>query len=436
MSELTTGIALVGLLLALIGVGVPIAVAMIGLSFVGVIALKGSFPLAMSLLATTAESGVSEYVFVSIPLFVLMGCLISAAKVGRDTFEGIQVLVRRLPGGLAIATVLSNAVFAAVTGISVASAAVFSKIAVPEMLRFGYSTRLAVGAVAGSSILGMLIPPSILLIIYGVLAEQAIGKLFVAAVLPGLAMTAAFIAVILFAAWLRPTSVGSSSRRPTALQLSASGAVVKLVPIVLLIALMLGGLYGGIFSPTEAGGVGAAGALALAISRKRISWRVSSDILRQSAVISANILVLLLGAAMYSRMLTMSGLPDAIVQTLSAQGISPFVFFALLVGLLLALGCFLDSASILLLTVPVAAPIAKSLGIDLIQLGVVFVIAVEIGLLTPPFGLSVYVVHSTLKSRNIPLRDIFIGCMLFICAMLAVLAVVILVPSLSTALVR
>jgi C4-dicarboxylate transporter, DctM subunit len=441
MTDLQIGLLLIAGMIGLIVLGLQIGVALLLLSFVGVWALKSDV-VAFRLVALSAYSGIQDYLFATIPLFVLMGLLVSISDVGKDTFQVAEALLRRVRGGLAMATVAANAIFAAVTGISIASAAVFTKVAVPEMVRHGYTMRWAVGTVAGSSILGMLIPPSLLMIIYGVLAEQSIGKLFLAGAIPGLIIAIGFIAMIYLMATFRPDAVMDPEARARAALLppgehfTTGQLLLKLVPIGTLVAIVLGGLYGGFFTPTEAGGMGAFGALLIALARRRLDlsrlWRV----LKETGHVSVGILFLLIAAGIYSKVLAMAGVPNAIGDLVANLGLGRWGFLLLYVFILLGLGCILDSSSILLIMVPIATPIAQNFGFDLIHFGVITVLAVECGLLTPPFGISVFTVKATLADDRVKLETIFAGAMPYFYIMLAGLALVAIFPWFSLALLR
>lgn len=439
MTEMTVGFLLIGALVALVLLGMHIAVALFSVAIAGVWLLRDNFDLAMRLLSISVYNGIADYLFATIPLFVLMGLIVSISNIGRDTFQVAEALLRRVRGGLGIATIAANTVFAAVTGVSIASAAVFTKVAVPEMTRYGYRPAFAAGTVAGSSVLGMLIPPSLLLIIYGVLAEQSIGNLFVAGIIPGILLALGFAGMIVALTFLAPRFVfvdGVSRVAGTEgdADMGAAEMARKLLPIVVLVMLVLGGLYSGFFTPTEAGGVGAFGALVIALFKRSLDrgriWRVLKD----TGMVSVTILILLIAASFYSRMLAIAGIPSAIGDLVSASGLGAYGFLALYVLVVLLMGMILDSSSILLIMVPIAAPIAQSLGFDLIQFGLVTVLAVEIGLLTPPFGISVFTVHSTLGDRKVSLESIFAGVTPFIAVMALVTLLVAVFPALSTAL--
>ena len=439
MTALTIGVLLIAALIFLVLLGMQIAVALFAVAFAGVWIIRDNFELAMRLLSITAYNGIADYLFATIPLFVLMGLLVSVSNVGRDTFEVAESLLRRIAGGLGVATVAANTVFAAVTGVSIASAAVFTRVAVPEMRRHGYRAGFSAGTVAGSSVLGMLIPPSLLLIIYGVLAEVSIGRMFVAGVIPGLMLALGFVAVIMLLARFRPgfvfTDPSAAARMSTREREMGGGEIaVKLLPILLLVVLVLGGLYSGFFTPTEAGGVGAFGALVIALARRKLDRHRIWEVLKQTGTVSVGILILLIAAGFYSRMLSVAGIPNAIGDVVRMSGFGPYGFLMLYVVLLLLLGMILDSSSILLIMVPIAAPIAQSMGFDLIHFGIVTVIAVEIGLLTPPFGISVFTVHNTLADPSVGVEQIFLGTVPFMLVMLGSLALIALFPFLTLAL--
>jgi tripartite ATP-independent transporter DctM subunit len=389
------------------------------------------------MVAAAANDSLRDNLYGVNPLFVLMGLLVAVSGVGRDTFDVFEWLLRKVKGGLGIATVAANAVFAAITGISIASASVFTKVAVPEMIRHGYTPKFSVGVVAGSSVLGMLIPPSLLMIIYGVLAEESVGRMFLAGVIPGIALALAFCAMIVLMAFFWPSFIGG--QRPAddlASHETWGSALVKLVPIAVLILLVLGGLYSGLFTPTEAGAVGAAGALVIALVRRRLDrtklWRV----LVETGHVSVSVLFLVLAASLYSRMLALTGLPASITETVTGLGLGPYGFLMVYILIVVALGCIIDSVSIMLIMLPIVLPIARAFNMDIIWFGVITVVAVEIGLLTPPFGISVYTVKSALNDKAITIKEIFKGAFPFVICMLLVLGLLVIFPSWSTWLAR
>jgi C4-dicarboxylate transporter DctM subunit len=435
MSNISIGLVLIAVLFVLVLLGMRIAVALFVVAFVGVWVIRGNFDLSMKLMSIAAYNGVANYLFATIPLFVLMGHLVSISNVGKDTFDVAETLLRRLLGGLGIATVVANTVFAAVTGVSIASAAVFTKVAVPEMTRHGYRPSFSAGTVAGSSVLGMLIPPSLLLIIYGVLAEQSIGRMFLAGIVPGILLASGFVLWIMLIAKFAPTLVFTKEHlaKKSAPQDLPPAMLVgevlrKLAPIVLLVVFVLGGLYSGFFTPTEAGGVGAFAALIVALLRRSLDLKKWWQVLTQTGSISVGILTLLVAASYYSQMLAVAGIPSAIGSFVHNSGFGAVGFLVFYVILVLLLGMILDSSSILLIVVPIAAPIAQSLGFDLIPFGIITVLAVEVGLLTPPFGISIFTVHSTLADNRTSLESIFAGALPYVGVMLLVLVIVAVFP--------
>lgn len=433
MSDLAIGaVALFGMVV-LIYAGMHVAIALALCSFLGVFAIKGSSILAGRMLALAATESIESYVFGVVPLFVLMGFVVSQADIGRDAFDVANRMLGRIRGGLGIATVGANAIFAAITGISIASAAVFTRVAVPEMLRHGYTKRFAYGIVAGSSVLGMLIPPSLLLILYGILTEQSVGDLFLAGVVPGIILAIAFGIGVYVMARSWPSFAGSGISEDV-VPLSLAAMLGKALPIVLLIGLVLGGIYGGFFTPTEAGAVGALGAILIGFARRSLAPRKIWRVLTDTGQVTASICFLIIAASMYSRMLSLSGLPEYLSAGIAASDIGYWGVILAYVALIVAMGTILDSSSIMLIVIPLFLPIMKALGIDPIWFGIVTVIAVEIGLLTPPFGLSVYVIKGTSPDRSLKLGEIFAGALPFAGIMLAVLALILAFPSLATGL--
>ena len=432
------GGAMIFVVLALIALGMPIAIALMLSGFLGLALLKGDVEVATKTLSLAAEGTISEYVFATVPLFVLMGLFVNVSDIGRDAFRAAQAIFGRVRGGLGVATVAANAIFAAITGISIASAAIFSKIAVPEMVRQGYTAKFAVGLTAGSSVLGMLIPPSLLLIIYGVIAEVSIGGLFVAAVVPGIILAAAFALGVVLMAIFAPGFVGEA--RGSAAggmagdapgDATIGGILLGLLPVFILILLVLGGIYGGVFTPTEAGAAGAFGAMLLALIKRRLSWPKLWEVIRETGQVSVAILFLIIAASTFSRMLTLSELPQDIATFLGGTGLGMFGFLAAYLLLLVILGMVLDSTSILLILLPLALPVVGALGGDLIWFGIVTVVGVEIGLLTPPLGLSVYVIKSSLDDETISLGTIFAGAFPFVLITLLVTILLMAFPELS-----
>ncbi|MBT5570404.1 MAG: TRAP transporter large permease [Alphaproteobacteria bacterium] len=424
------------LLLIYVGMHVPVVLALI--SFVGVWVIKGNIKIAVALLWISSAKTVADFLFGVIPLFVLMGLLVSVAGMGKDTYDIAQSMLRKVRGGLGMATVVANAIFAAITGVSIASATVFTRISVPEMLRYGYKGRFAVGTVAGSSVLGMLIPPSILLIIFALIAEESVGDLFIAGIGPGILLTIAFCVLIAIMAYGFPNMVaepGALDAQMDQERMPAREFWSKVIPIAVLIFVVLGGIYAGFYTPTEAGAAGAFVAFIFALLRRQLTVRKLWDVLVETGHITATLLFLIIAASMYSRMLGISGLPTELGKAIGDMNASFVQLMILYVVILIILGTIIDSVSIMLITVPLFLVVLKPFEVDLVWFGVVTVIATEIGLLTPPLGLAVYVIKSTLVQKDISLADIFIGAAPFALTMLVVLILVMIFPDIPLFLV-
>ncbi len=418
--------------LVLFGLYVPIA--LIACSFVGVWAIKGSPLLASKMLGLAANDAISSYFFGVVPVFVLMGFVVAESGMGRDAFDVANAMFKRIKGGLGIGTIGANTVFAAITGISIASAAVFTKIAVPELRRHGYTARFSVGVVAGSSVLGMLIPPSLLLILYGLLTEQSIGDLFLAGIGPGLLLAVLFAVGTVLMARFTPGFVGRNLSEGED-NLGARELLAKGLPITALITLVLGGIYAGFFTPVEAGAIGTVAALAIGCAKRSLSVSGLWRILVETGLVTASVCFLIIAAQMYSRMLAFSGMPASFGGMVTNLELGLIGLMCVYVLVVILFGMILDSSSIMLILVPLMLPIVQPLGVDLVWFGIVTVIAVEIGLLTPPFGISVYVIKSTLDDTTVSLSDIFIGAAPFALMMLLCLAAVIAFPGIATGLI-
>ena len=439
MTDIQIGLLSIIGILFLIYAGMHVAIALTLLSMLGVWLIKDNWIIASKLLALAASDSISGYIFGVVPLFVLMGLLISVSGIGKDTFEVANRLFHGVRGGLGISTVAANAVFAAVTGISIASAAVFTKVAVPEMIRLGHKPRFAVGVVTGSSVLGMLIPPSLLLILFGVLTETSIGDLFKAGIMPGILLSVAYSGLILFMAYRFPDYVGqiaTGSKDNPAMQMSFVQAIWKLTPIALLVALVLGGIYAGWFTPTESGAVGALGALLLALGKRQLTWAGLWQVLTETGHVTVSILFLLIAANIYGRMLALSGITGFIATWIGESGLGLYSILAIYLVIVLLMGTILDSSSIMMIIVPLIYPIMHDLGVNFVWFGLVTVIAIEVGLITPPLGIAAYVVKSTLDDQSITLNDVFAGAFPYVLIMILVLVLVVIFPGISLVLVR
>ena len=424
-------IAIITVLLVLILLSVPIVIALGSASFFGLAYLVGSFDVAVSLLANTAYESIRSYVFAVIPLFVLMGELISKSGAAKDLYVLINTSLSKIPGRLSLATVIGNAVFGAVTGVSIASAAAFSRIAYPEMVSQNYNKAVALGSIAGSASLGMLIPPSILLIVWGVIAEISIGKLFVAGVIPGILLALMFGVFIVIFAILKPKLFGETYQQNTIKHKSTKSEIIGSIGVVSLIFLVLGGIWFGIFTPTESAGMGALFALILAILKKTI-WRDIAAAVLETGKISAPILFLLIAAQMYARLLAMGGISEVVANFFTFFGNDFYTILIIMVVTWFVLGMFIDSVSIILLTVPLFTPIAGTLGYDPIAFAIIGIVAIEAGLLTPPLGLCVYTVKGSVNDPEATLGKIFLGSIPYWIILIILVFLVAFFPSLAT----
>jgi tripartite ATP-independent transporter DctM subunit len=445
MSSGTDLLILVVTLLVLVFSGVHIAISLGLTALLGLFLMTGDPQAMLSFASNTAYEALRDYVFAVIPLFLLMGEFLAKCGAASDLFALVNRLTRRLAGRLGVATVLANAVFAFITGVSIAAAAAFSKIAWPEMKRYGYDRQFALGCIAGSACLGMLIPPSVLMIVWGVLTEMAIGKLFIAGIIPGLLVVTLYIGYILWVAKTQPHRVGEGVA-PAPAAATANPAHGRTTPasttdltdepdlrtilwstagIIVLVLLVLGGIWFGFFTPTEGAGVGATLALLLAIARGMKPREMVQAIISVGRT-SAPLLILLVTAQLYSRVLSMTGITGMAKDFFLQSGLSPYAILALMILVWFILGAIIDSISIILLTVPVFAPIAMALGFDPIAFAIIGILAIETGLLTPPFGILVFTVKAAVDGEpDLKNGEIFRGAVPYwICLLGAILAII------------
>jgi C4-dicarboxylate transporter, DctM subunit len=434
MEPVVIGFLSLVLIVLMIYGGCYVAITLSLVSFLGVWIIKTDATIAVRMMTLAVTDTIRHYDYASIPTFVMMGLIVGKTGFGSDIYQVANQLFRRLRGGLGIATVAANAAFAAVTGSSIAAASVFTRVSVPEMIRFDYSKRFAVGVVAGSSVLGMIIPPSVMMIIYAFIAEQSVGDMFLAGVVPGLLLSVAYILAITAMTMFAPGFIGKGAF-VTPMDdhelMSIGEMLIKIAPIVILIFIVLGGIYSGYFDAAEAGAIGAFFAYLLALLRRRIGWRTFREVLIDTGHITANILFLIIAASMYSRMLGIAGLPFMLSQWLEHINLGFGMMMTFYVLLLLFLGTIIDTGSIILVCVPLFLNAIDSMGLSLVWFGLITVVGAEIGLLTPPFGLSCFVIKTAVDRPDITLNDIFFGAFPFAVVMLMVLVVLIAFPQLS-----
>ena len=418
---------LVVLILAVVG-GIHIGISLGVSALIGTWIMFGSYELAAGQVGSTSFFALRDFVFAVIPLFVLMGEFVSRSGSAADLYRVMNFGLKRIPGRLAVATVAGNAVFAAVTGTSLASAAAFSRLAYPEMMKAGYSRKFALGSVAGSACLGMLIPPSVLLIIWGIVTEISIGFLFLAGIIPGLVLALLMAFYCSGTAMIKPSlapAVDLSNEKLTTQEMISGGGVIFLIVAV------LGSIWVGLATPSEAAALGALFGLVLALI-KGVRWEGIRESIIDSGKVIAPILFLLLTAQMYARLLTTGGVGNLITDTVGGAGIDPNVAILMMIVIWLVLGTLLDSGSIILLTVPIFWPIAQNFGYNEYQFAIMGILAIEAGLLTPPVGLLVYAVKGAVPDKSVQLSEIFAGSIPYWILILITLLLVWILPEMTT----
>ncbi|GIX15564.1 MAG: C4-dicarboxylate ABC transporter [Paracoccaceae bacterium] len=431
MSGLELGLVSLAAVLALIALRVPIGVALAGVSFLGFWHLR-NLNVALSMVREVPHGFASSWDLSAIPMFLLMGAIANASGIAAALFSAARIWLAGLPGGLAVAANLACAGFAAACGSSVAAAAAMARLAVPEMLRAGYEKGLAAGVVASAGTIAALIPPSILLVLFGVFAEVSIVDLLIGGVVPGLITAAVYTAMIL----LRCRLDRSLAPRPDPAAIAALGAarwraLAEIWPLVLLIGGIIGGLYSGMVSPTEAGAAGAFLALVIAVAQRRMTMGRMVEALAEGMGTTAQIFFVGMGAVMFTRFLSLTGTSAALADLVAPLALDPVLIVIAMSVVYLVLGMFLDPIGIMLITLPVFLPLLKTLQMDLVWFGVLVVKYIEIGMLTPPLGFNVFVVKSVVGGE-ISLERIFRGVGWFLVCDLVVVALMILFPDLVT----
>lgn len=428
MTNVQIGFAGIGILLALIALRVPIGMALIGVSFGGIWILVGPSA-AWGSLGIIPWNFTATWQMSSVPMFLLMGFLCFHAGLTKGLFNAARVWLSRLPGGLAVAAVFGAAGFAAVTGSSVACAAAMGRIAVPEMMRNRYDAAFATGTVAAAGTIGALIPPSILLILYGIIAQVQVGALFMAGVGAGLLTALGYIIVIVIRAKLHPELAPPVHEKATRAEQLA--AIAETWPVIALMFGVMGGLFMGFFTPTEAGGVGAAMALAIGLARRSISWRGLYNSLTETLQTTAALFVIAIGASMLTRFMAFSGSGNALAEFVNTLGADPLVLLFGIAIVYLLLGMFLEPIGAMLLTLPILLPILATANIDLLWFGIILAKLLEIGMITPPIGLNVFVIKSVVGDVA-STGTIFRGILWFLAADVVVLTLLVIFPGIVT----
>lgn len=425
---------LIGLavMLLLIAIRMPIGFAMGVTGFFGIAVLyDGNWTAAAGSLGIVPYAMASNYIFTTVPLFILMGEFAFRSGISSELFVAARHWMGHLPGGLAVASIGTCAGFAAASGSSVATAAAIGTITIPEMRKGGVHPRLATAACAAGGTLGIMIPPSLGMVIYGLTADQSIGRLLVAGIVPGIMLTLAMIGGVLWVAWRDPAAAPRQPASPWATRIRATRGVAG---ILALFGLVMGGIYGGVFTPTEAAAVGALGSLSIALAKRALTWRGLLQALLQTGITTCMIFMIIIGSHILNIFLSATGFPAALSAALNGLQMPPAAVMALIVCIYVILGCFLDVLAMIVLTVPIVLPVVIQLGYDPIWFGVIIVLVMEIALITPPVGMNVYVIKSVVP--DVRLGTIFSGIWPFLIAMIAVVALLVLVPEITLFLPR
>jgi tripartite ATP-independent transporter DctM subunit len=410
--------------LMLLRVPVGIAMGLVGVTGFGY--MVGDWWPALKLLAQSPMRTATSAEFAVIPLFLLMGAFASSSGMSRELFRAANSFLGHLRGGLGIATIAACGAFAAICGSSVATAATFSSVAYPEMRRYGYPQSFSTGVVAAGGTLGIMIPPSTVLAVYGLITEQDIGKLFIAGVVPGIVAVAMYIVTINIIGIVRPNFLPTGRRTTWAERLDS---VRDIWAVILLFIFVIGGIYAGIFTATEAAGCGAGGAFIIAVLRRRLSladfWKSCIETVRTTAAV----FTILIGALIFGYFLTITQTPQKVTEFLTGLGLGPYGVLILIMLMYLVLGCIMDAMAMIILTIPIVFPVIKQLGFDPIWFGVIIVMTVELGLIHPPVGMNVFVIKSVIK--DVKLTTIFYGVLPFVITDILRLAILIAFPILA-----
>jgi len=387
---IAVGFFVLAIVLLVLGVHIGLALALCGV--IGSFVILGNFDSVIGLLKSTPYYSISVYELSVVPLFILMGMFSLYGGISEGAYNAINSWVGRFRGGLGIATVWACTAFGATSGSSVAAASVFTKVSFPEMKKEGYDPHFSCASIAVASGIAMLIPPSLYAVIYGMLAQESIAKMLMAGVLPGILQASALSLGVLLIAMRNPKLTPLSTKVYSWKERIFH--TVKAWPMLVLATIIIGGIYSGVFTPTEAAAVGAFAALIITIGHRRLGWGDLKDSLIETALTTAMLNLVIIGATMFSRLLTISGLPNWLGELIINSGLSPLMLVIVLVIIFIVLGCFIDAMSIMFITIPIFAPIVRAAGIDLIWFGVLTTVALNLGTITPPFGLCVYTVKA------------------------------------------
>ena len=425
MDPTLIGIVAIVLMLALIAIGVPIGFALGVVGVAGNVLVIGLPQTALQIQLIAWESG-NNFLLIAAPLFILMGQLVYHAGIASDLYDCTHKWFGRLPGGLAVTSVITSAAFGAVTGSSIAAVHTMGSMVIPEMKRYNYDMRLATGSVAAAGTLAILIPPSITLVIYGVWTETSIGQLFIAGVIPGIILAAMFCGTIIARCVANPELGPRGPRYPLRERMLS---LLKLAPTAVVFVIVLGGIYGGIFTPSEASAAGVVGVLAVALAMRRLTWSALRDSLHQAGIVSAMIFVIIVGGVLLSRFLVQTDVTSSMVGAIGTLEVHRYVIILLFVVMYLILGAILDVLGMIILTLPFVFPIILDLGFDAVWFGIFITVMVELALITPPIGLNVYVMKNVVP--DVDVMEIFRGCVPFVVITLLFVLLLLFVPEIA-----
>jgi len=426
MSPIVVGLIGIVVLIAVFLLGMPIGFAMAFVGFIGFSYLV-SLPAGLSIIARDVFYNFSSYSLTVIPMFVFMGSIAFASGMSRRLYDAGYLLLGRLRGGLAMATVAGCAGFAAMCGSTNATAAAMGRVSLPEMKRYNYADSLATGCVAAAGSLGILIPPSTIFIIYGIMTEQSIGKLFVAGVFPGLLLAGLFTLVVALLCWRNPSLAPIGE--VTSWNEKLSG-LVGISEMLLLFIFVIGGLFLGWFSPTQAGGAGAAGSLLIGLARRQLTWQGLLIAVKDALRISCMVMVIVTGAIIFGHFMAVTRIPLVLADWVVGLPLPTAAIMGVIVLIYLLGGCFMDALALITLTIPIFYPVVLALGFDPIWFGVIIVLVTEMGVITPPVGVNVYVIKGIAK--DVPLETIFKGVLPFLGALLVAVGILMAFPQIAT----
>lgn len=426
MDPVITGIVGIVILIILFMLGMPVGFAMAFVGFAGFSYLV-SPSAGLGLLARDVFTNLSSYSLTVIPMFLLMGSIAFASGISSRLYAASHTLLGQVRGGLAMATILACAGFAAICGSTSATAAAMGKVALPEMKKYGYADTLATGSVASAGSLGILIPPSTIFIVYGILTQQSIGSLFLAGIFPGILLTILFIIVVVVLCKRNPALAPAGQATTFKQKIVGLSGITEML---LLFILVMGGLFAGWFSPVQAGAVGAAGALLIGLVRRNLSWKAFKDALIETVKVTCEIMIIVTGAVVLGHFIAVTTIPNMLSGWISGLGLPDVAVMAMIILMYLIGGLFMDSLAMITLTIPIIYPLVLALGFDPIWFGVIIVLVTEMGVITPPVGINVYVIKGITK--GISLETIFKGIIPFLIAIIICVALLLAFPKIAT----